>query len=93
MTANLCFIPDAAQAHPHEVASGRARDRLAERGLPDPGRPDQAEDRPLHPLDEGVNREVLKNALLRLLESVVVLIENRLGFLDIFLLFLVFLPG
>jgi hypothetical protein len=36
----------AAERDAHEVAASRLRDRLAERGLADPRRTDQAQDRP-----------------------------------------------
>src|SRR5437868_12018664 len=48
MAADLRLVAHAAERHPYEVATGRARDRLAERGLADAGRADQAQDRALH---------------------------------------------
>src|SRR3546814_14221811 len=44
VTADLGFITHAAERHAHEVAAGRPRDRLAQAGLADAGRANQAED-------------------------------------------------
>jgi hypothetical protein len=44
VTADLGLVADAAERHADELASGRARDRLADRGLARSGRPDQRED-------------------------------------------------
>src|SRR5687768_10118602 len=44
MTANLGLVADAADRDAHELTSERACDRLAERGLADAGRTDEAED-------------------------------------------------
>ena len=61
--------------------------------LPTPGRTDQAQDRALHLLDQRLHREVLEDALLRLLEPVVVLVEHALRVDDVAVLLLVVLPG
>src|SRR6202000_3342098 len=45
MAADLRLVVHAAEAHAHELAAHRPRDRLAERGLADAGRPDEAQDR------------------------------------------------
>jgi hypothetical protein len=42
MAADLGLVVHAAEAHAHELAAHGARDRLAERGLADAGRPDKA---------------------------------------------------
>ena len=43
MAADLRFVPDAAERHAHEFTPCGARDRLAERGLADAGRADEAQ--------------------------------------------------
>ena len=43
--ADLGLVANAAQRHAHELAAGRARDRLADRGLAGAGRADQGQDR------------------------------------------------
>src|SRR5207302_6993077 len=45
VAADLRFVVDAAQRHARELPTEGPRDRLAERGLADAGRPDQGDDR------------------------------------------------
>ena len=59
-----------------ELATERARDAAAERRLADAGRADEAEDRALLVLLQLADGEVLEDALLDLLEAVVVLVED-----------------
>jgi hypothetical protein len=47
--------------------------------LPDAGGPDQAQDRALQLVDALLHREVLEDALLDLLQAVVVLVQDLLG--------------
>src|SRR5690606_10345033 len=93
MPADLGLVAHAAEADADEIATGGARDRLAERGLADAGRAHEAEDRTLDLLDEGLDGEELEDPLLRLLEPVVVGVENRLGDLEVLLLLLELVPG
>src|SRR6266851_3312413 len=83
MAADFGLIAHASQRDPHELASDRSRHRLAKRGLADAGRSHQAQDRPLELADQGLHREILKDALLDLLEPVMVLLEDALGFLNV----------
>ena len=76
MAANLGFVAHAAERHAHELAIRRARDALAERRLADAGRADEAQDRALERLHALLHREVLEDALLDLLEPVVVFLEH-----------------
>ena len=48
VTANLGFVVHAAQRDADELASQRARDRLAQRSFAHARRSDEAKDRPLH---------------------------------------------
>ena len=84
VAADLRLVVHAAQAHAHELAPGRLGDALAERGLADAGRADEAQDRALARGIELAHREVLEDALLDLVEAVVVLVEDapRLGDVD-----------
>ena len=81
MAADLRLVAHAAQRHAHELAVGGPGDRLAERGLAHAGRADQAQDRRLQLVDALLHREVLDDALLDLLEAVVIGVEDldRLG--------------
>ena len=77
VAADLGLVAHAAERDADELAAERARDRAAERGLADAGRADEAEDRALHVVLELAHREVLEDALLHLLEAVVILVEDR----------------
>src|SRR5437867_715764 len=72
------FAVWAAERHAHEVAACRARDRLAERGLADARRTDQAQDRPGQLVGALLDGEIFDDALLDLLEAIVVVVENLL---------------
>ncbi len=76
MAANLRLVAHTTQRHPDELAPGGARHRLAERGLAHAGRSDQAQDRRLQAVDALLHREILDDALLHLLEPVMVGVED-----------------
>jgi hypothetical protein len=83
VAADLGLVADAAERHPDELAVQRPCDRLADRGLPRPGRPDQRQDRAraLVLLDaallpELADGDVLDDAVLDVVEAVVVGIEH-----------------
>src|ERR1700716_468478 len=69
----------AAERDAHEVAAGRIRDRLAERGLADARRTDQAQDRPGQLVGALLDGEIFDDALLDLLDTVMVVVEDLLG--------------
>jgi hypothetical protein len=76
VAADLGLVAHAAEGDAHEGAAGGVGDRLAERGLADPGRAGEAEDRGAavvaRELEHG---HVLEDALLDLVEAVVVVVE------------------
>ena len=83
VTADLGLVADAAERHADELAAGRARDRLADRGLARAGRPDEGEDRAraLVVLDAALLAElrdgdVLDDPVLHVLEAGVVLVQD-----------------
>ena len=76
MAADLGLVVDAADRQPRELAAQRAGDRLAERGLADAGRADEAEDLAGGILLELRDGEMLDDPLLHLVEVVVVLVED-----------------
>ena len=90
---DLGLVPDAAQRDPHELPSQRPRDGLAQGGLADPGRPDEAEDRPLHFLLHLADGEVLQDPLLDLFQVVVVFVQNLRGRLDVEVVLGLLAPG
>ena len=76
MAADLRFVMDAAEADAHELAVHRARDRLAERGLADAGRPDEAQDGRLAVGRELAHREIFDDPALDLLKPEMILVED-----------------
>ena len=76
MAADLRLVTDAADADPLEPPAERAGDRPAERGLADPGRADEAQDRAPGVGLQRAHREELEDPFLDLLDVVVVLVED-----------------
>ena len=76
MAADFRLVVHAAEADAHEFAAHGARDRLAERGLADAGRPDEAEDRRLALRRQLAHGEIFDDPPLDLVEVVMVLVEN-----------------
>ena len=79
VTADLGLVTHAAERHAHELAAGRLGDRLAERGLADARRADEAQDRAGEPVGALLHGEILDDAVLDLVEAVVVVVEHVLG--------------
>jgi hypothetical protein len=75
MAPDLGLVAHAAQRHAHVLAARGLGDRLTQRGLADAGRPDQAQDRRLELVDALLHRKVLEDAVLDLVEAVVVLVR------------------
>ncbi len=89
MAADLRLVVHAAQRSARKLAAHRARDRLTKRSLADPRRSDEAQDR-LAPavgrtalLLQTPHREVLEDALLDLVEVVVVGVEDAARLLHV----------
>ena len=76
MAANLGLVADAAKRDADELPVHRAGDRLAQRRLADARRADEAENRALHVALQLPDGEVLDDALLDLVEIVVILVEH-----------------
>ena len=76
MPADLRLVVGSAERDALELEPDRPRDRLAERGLADARRPDEAQDRAASLRVELAHREVLEDALLDLVEPVVVGLED-----------------
>ena len=77
--ADLGLVAHAPERDADELAIERARNRLRQRGLADAGRTDEAENGPLHARVQLAHREVLENAVLRLLQPAVVVVEHLPG--------------
>ena len=80
MSADLRLVGDAADGHAHELAAERICDRGAEGCLADAGRSDEAKDRPLQITFQFEHGQKFEHALLHLLQSVMPLVEDLLGF-------------
>ena len=83
VAADLGLVVDAAEAHPDELPAHGPGHALAERGLAHAGRSDERQDRAADRVGQGAHREVLEDALLDLLEAVVVLVEDLGRLLDV----------
>ena len=83
VAADLGLVVHAAQADAHELAAQRAGDALAERRLAHARRADEAQDRAAALRVELAHRQVLEDALLDLLEAVVVVVEDAARPLDV----------
>ncbi|MNM76611.1 hypothetical protein D3C81_884380 [compost metagenome] len=83
VATDLGFVAHAAQRHAHELAVGGLGDGLAQRSLAHARRADQTQDRALHLLHPRLHRQVFKDALLDLLQAVVIGIEGVLRGLQV----------
>ena len=83
VTADLGLVAHAAEREADELAVRAAGDRAGEGRLADAGRADEAEDRALRVVDELAHGEELDDALLHLLEPVVVVVEDLLGGVEV----------
>ena len=83
VAADFRFIVHAAQSDAHELAAHRARDGFAERSFAHARRPDEAQDRSLHPRLQLLHRQVIQDAFLDLFQVVVILVQNVLRLLDV----------
>ena len=93
VAADFGLVAHAAERQADELAVHRAGDRLGERGLADSGRSGEGEDGRLRLLDQRAHGEELEDALLDLLEPVVVLVEDLLGALEVAALARLLVPG
>ena len=92
VAADLRLVADAAQGETNEPASGGASNRLGERRLSDPRRSHEADDRRLLLRRQLAHGQELQNALFGFVESVVVLVENLLGTIQVLDLATLLLP-
>src|SRR5262249_1042145 len=87
VAADLRLVAHPAEAHAHELATQRARNRLPEAGLAHTGRSDEAQDRSAQLRRPVVvllgpqlpHREVLEDAVFDTVEVVMVPVEHPLG--------------
>ena len=88
VSANLGLVAHAADRDAIELAADRLADRFAERRLAGARRSDEAENRAVRiAAAQLAHGEILDDALLRFVESVVPVVERRFDFLEIDLFF------
>jgi len=74
VAADFGLVVNPSQRHPDKLASQRPRHRFSQRGLADPGRADQAEDRAAHFAGHLQHRQMLHYPLLGLFQAILVII-------------------
>src|ERR1700682_3947659 len=75
MTPDLGLVVDAAQRQPDELAPQGPRNRLAEAGLPDTGRADEAQDWRTQGLRALADGHIFEDAFLDFLDAIVIFVE------------------
>ena len=90
---DLGLVPHPADRDPLELAAEGPGDRLAEAGLADARRADEAEDRPGRLRIQLAHGQVLEDPVLDLLHVVVVLVEDLFGVVDVEVVFGLVVPG
>ena len=93
MPADLGLVAHAADADALELAAHRLGDAVAEARLAHAGRADEAQDRPVQVVLELAHRQELEDAVLDLLEVVVVAVEDLAGVRHVEVVVAVHVPG
>jgi hypothetical protein len=93
VAADLGLVAHAAQRHAHVLAPGGLGNRLAQRGLAHAGGPHQAQDGRLDLVHALLHREVFQDAVLDLVQAVVVFVEHILGIAQVVLDLGLLAPG
>src|ERR1700722_20142547 len=82
MTANLCFIANATEREPHELAACGLGDGHAQRRLAHTRRPGETENRAFWILDKLTDCEKLEDPLLDFLQAIVIGVQHLLSVVD-----------
>ena len=82
MTFDLSDVRQATNREPEELPVQRMRNRLADRGLADARRADKTDDLAFDGTAELTDSEELEDAVLDVLQPIVVLVEDALGIGD-----------
>ena len=93
MPADLGLVAHAADADALELAAHRLGDAVAEARLAHAGRADEAQDRPVQVVLEPAHGQELEDAVLDLLEVVVVAVEDLAGVRHVQVVLAVHVPG
>src|SRR5215475_10497922 len=92
MAADFCLVAHPAETDPHEFATQRVSDRLAETGFADAGRPEKTEDSTVSLRIEFAHGEIFDQPFLNLFKIVVIAIENLLCLIEIEVILAQFVP-
>jgi len=93
VTADFRFVTHAAQRNPHKFPPDGACDGFAERSFTNPRRTHQANDGALELADARLDRQILDDPLLDLLQTVMVVVEDTFGGIQIDLIVSIIAPG
>ena len=93
MTLDLCHVRETADRAPEELPVEGARDGLADGRLADPRGSDETDDLALNGTTQLSDSKEFENAVLYVLQTVVVLIQNLLGVSNRVVLRRVLAPG
>src|SRR3990170_6613581 len=99
MSPDLGLVAHAAKRETHEIAAHRPSDRTAKTGPANAGRTDEAQDGPLDATglialrDKLPHGQEVNDALFDFLQTVVIVIEDLLGLIDIQLIIGALGPG
>src|SRR5262249_16132378 len=92
MAADFCLVAHPAETDPHEFATQRVSDRLAETGFADAGRSEKTEDSTVSLRIEFAHGEIFDQPFLSLFKIVVIAIENLLCLIEIEVILAKFVP-
>src|SRR5205807_6413662 len=92
MAAQFGFVANAAQTQALKLTAHGAGNRSAQRGLADTGRADETQNRTLRVGTKFSNGEEFQDALLHVLETIVIFVKNFLRFVQIKSIFGGFFP-
>ena len=83
MATNLCFVAHAPERHAHELPPECARDRPTQRRLAYARWADEAENRSLHVPHQRQHPDVVEDAVLHFLETIMILVEHPPSVCDV----------
>src|SRR5256885_11669666 len=86
------LVPHSAKTDPHKLAAERVRNRLAETGLADAGRPEETKNRAVTLRIELAHGQIFDQPLFNFFQIVVVAIEDLLRLIEIKIVFAQFVP-
>src|SRR5262245_39174423 len=92
MPTNFRFITHSAERNSDEFSASGARDRPPQRSLTHAWRADQAENRAFDFSNQALHSKIFQNPLFYFLQTIMVLFQDALRFIDIELIIGKFIP-